>query len=200
MRNWITGTADPDRGLAAVMSIPGQITREEARTLMDLARQTPLNTAIVEIGTFRGRSSVALALGSRRGHGNRVYAIDPHVEFVGVLGGRFGPEDMAHFYRNVTKAGVGSLVAAICLPSLAASRAWTGAVGMLWIDGDHRREAVNADLQAWSPFVVAKGIIAFHDADAEGVRDVIAFARRDGTLQPAGRVGALAWFVKTSHA
>jgi len=163
------------------MSIPGQITRAEARALMDLAARTPPGMPIVEIGAFRGRSSAALGFGSQRGHSNRVYAIDAHVEFEGVLGGRFGREDMAHFYHNVTRAGVGSIVAAICLPSTLAARAWPGTpIGMVWIDADHRSEAVRADLEAWSPYV----------------QDVIATAVRDGLLQPAGRVHVLAWFIK----
>jgi predicted O-methyltransferase YrrM len=47
---------------------------------------------IVEIGSFRGKSSVALAEGALRST-VRVFCIDPHTEFTGVYGGKFGPKD-----------------------------------------------------------------------------------------------------------
>src|ERR1043166_5049453 len=82
------------------MSVEGQVSRAEVGTLIELARNTAPGTAIVEIGTFRGRSTTALALGSMLGARNRVFAVDPHEEFTGVFGGRFGPEDQAAFYRD----------------------------------------------------------------------------------------------------
>src|SRR5262245_20974541 len=113
-----------DRKLEQVMAIEGQLTEAEANKLMELAQKAPKGSAIVEIGTFRGRSTIALAFGAIKGNGNTVYAVDPHTAFVGVYGGKFGPEDQAALYENLTKCGVGQIVSVVSLPSVQAARAW----------------------------------------------------------------------------
>lgn len=57
---------------------------------------------IVEIGSWQGASAIALARGARRqvrAQRSMVYCIEPHATFVGVYGGRFGPQDRTAFYR-----------------------------------------------------------------------------------------------------
>jgi predicted O-methyltransferase YrrM len=177
------------------MSVEGQISRAEARALVELARDTAPGTAIVEVGTFRGRSTTALALGSRLGRRNRVFAVDPHEKFTGVFGGAFGPKDQAALYRNITRADVGDIVAVVSLPSRAAARSWTEKnVSLLWIDGDHRYEAVFSDYSAWSGFLIAGGIVAFHDRAALGVAKLVEELVQNHQLLPQGDVEALVWF------
>ena len=182
------------------MSAEGQISRAEAKALIELASHVPRGTVIVEIGTFRGRSTTAVALGAILGNGNRVYSVDPHVEFQGVFGGHFGPSDQAELYKNLVKAKVGHVVAVVSLPSQAVARAWNAKnVGLLWIDGDHRYAAVSADYHCWSPFVVPNGLIAFHDQSAPGVKQLLAEVVEKRRLQPAGTVEALSWFMPMSE-
>lgn len=177
------------------MSVEGQLSRAEARKLIELAANVPGGSVIVEIGSFRGRSTIALALGATMGNVNRVYAIDPHLEFQGVFGGQFGPNDLAELYSNLVKARVGHVVAVVSLSSQAAARAWTQKnIGLLWIDGDHRYPAVCADYHCWSPFVVPDGVVAFHDRSAPGVAQLVGELVSKGQLQPAGNVEALSWF------
>jgi len=180
--------------LAGAMAAEGQVSQAECEKLMELARETPSGTVIVEIGSYRGRSTIALALGARLGAHNRVYAIDPHVEFRGVLGGEFGPADQAALYANLAHAGVGELVAVVSLHSLAAVRSWSERnIGLLWIDGDHRYEAVRADYAAWSPFVTSGGTIALDDVDAPGVQQLVREREAAGEITVLGQVGKLVW-------
>lgn len=180
-----------------VMSVEGQISEREARQLVELTGLIGSDSVIVEIGSFRGRSTLALALGSRLHCGNRVYAVDPHLPFSGVLGGRFGPEDQAELYRSIVENSAGDIVSVVSLPSVAAARAWNDRnIGLLWIDGDHRYESVLQDYEAWLPFVADDGIVAFHDVPFEGVQRVIREAmRRDGLIRQ-GAVEAMAWFTR----
>jgi hypothetical protein len=158
------GQRKEERDLNVVMSIEGQISRAEAAKLMELARDSKPKTAIVEIGTYRGRSTAALGFGSLMGSCNRVYAVDPHEEFVGVLGGQFGPQDQAELYRNLAMANIGEVVAVVSLPSEIVARSWSERnVGLLWIDGDHRYEAVHRDYHSWSRLFIADATVAFHD-------------------------------------
>ena len=67
-----------------------------------------------------------------------------------------------------------SFVQLIHKPSLVAVEGWANKIGLLWIDGDHRYEAVNADFYRWEPYVVDGGIVVFHDTYSwEGVRRLV---------------------------
>jgi hypothetical protein len=41
---------------------------------------------------------------------------------------------------------------------------WTAPIDLLFLDGDHKEEAVLQDWADWSRFVVPRGIALFHDA------------------------------------
>ncbi len=41
---------------------------------------------------------------------------------------------------------------------------WSAAIDLLFIDGDHEKEAVMKDWFDWSPFVTPEGVVLFHDA------------------------------------
>lgn len=185
------------RAIGRVMGIDGQVAASEARELYALAVNVASEQVIVEIGSFRGRSTVALALGALSGNGARVFAVDPYVEFEGILGGRFGPEDRAALYGNLTRARLGHVVAVVSLHSKTAARAWDSSnVGLLWIDGDHRYEAVRADVDMWYPHVSPGGIIAFHDIHVPDVERVIRQATDQGMLRHKGTLASMSWFEK----
>ncbi len=151
----------------------------------------------MEIGSYRGNSTIALAKGAASGNRAWIYAIDPHVEYVGPKGGVYGPRDQAALYQNIVRNRVGELVAVVSLPSKAAAKAWHGqSIGLLWIDGDHRYEGVRSDLDSWYPHVISGGLIAFHDSDDEGVQRAISEAIHDRQLIRVGRQKALTWFSK----
>jgi len=144
-------------------SIGGPVSDPECELLFELASKTT-DGCIVEIGSYRGRSTVALALGSLAGHKAPVFAIEPHEPFVGVLGGKFGPADRSHFMTNVLAAGVTEIVRLVNLSSEVVTPGWRAPVGLLWIDGDHRYEAARRDYDCWEPFVIPGGLILFHDS------------------------------------
>ncbi len=180
------------QSIRPALSVEGQISSAEAMVLFKLARDLAPNSAIVELGSYRGRSTIALALGARHGAKNRVYAIDPHEQFQGVLGGSFGPADMAQLYRNITKAGVGDLVAVVCLPSVAVAQSWKARrIGLLWIDADHRYDAVRADLEAWLPRMTPNAIVALHDIQSAGVGQAVCESIQSGELMTIGTVDSL---------
>ncbi len=121
--------------------------------------------AIVEIGSFQGRSTVLLGLTSKHGPGVPVFAVDPHVEAVDVFGWTVGPDDRAIFLQNLLRFEVTDIVRPISLPSERACKAWEGEISMVWIDGDHTYEATKIDFEGWSRFVPSGGLVLFHDAN-----------------------------------
>jgi hypothetical protein len=136
---------------------------EEASLLYRLAKETK-NGCIIEVGSYRGRSTVALGRGSLDGHRAAVYAVDPHEEFVGILGGRFGPEDRAAFFRAMLDTGCYQVVRLVNLSSEVVAPNWTRPVGLLWIDGDHTYEGVRRDVDCWLPHLTREAMIAFDDS------------------------------------
>lgn len=146
-----------------IFSVEGQISLDEGLLLYDLASRV-YSGCIVEIGSYRGKSTVALALGSMAGNSVPVYAIDPHDSFKGILEGEFGPKDRIEFFKNILRTGVGGIVHLVNLKSEAASKGWNKEISLLWIDGDHRYPEVKKDFTCWNPFVVKGGSIVFHDS------------------------------------
>jgi hypothetical protein len=149
---------------------------------------------IVEVGSYRGRSTVALCAGSMAGRKVPVFAIDPHEHFVGVKGGVFGPGDRRAFFRTMLTAKFASVVRLVNLSSEVVAPGWDKPVSLLFIDGDHRYEAVLSDFAAWRPHLTDHAIVIFQDADGAGpgllIKDLVA----EGALTPVQTVGRLAMF------
>ena len=149
--------------IQAALAVEGQISEKECLLLYTLAKRVSKGV-IVEVGSYRGRSTVALALGTRAGAKVPVYAVDPHEVFTGVLGGTFGPQDRVCMFRNLLDAGVAESVAVVGLPSQVAAQGWESPIGLLWIDGDHTLAGTEADFRSWGGYVRTGGLVAFHDA------------------------------------
>jgi predicted O-methyltransferase YrrM len=158
-------TVDESRWKDLLRVLPkyGGTTPKELRLLYDLASRVRRN-CIVEIGCFLGRSTIVLASATKAAHGVPVFAIDPHETALGAMGAPFGPDDRAAFFRNLLNADVADVVSLVNLRSLDAARGWNRNISLLFVDGDHRYEAVRDDFNAWSPHVAPSGAILFHDA------------------------------------
>lgn len=149
--------------LTAVLEIEGGTSAEEIEHLFALA-QCVRDGCIVEIGSWRGRSTAALALGSQKAYKIPIYAIEPHEEFLGVYGGRFGSADRVKFFENMLQIGALDVVRLVNLSSSYVTRSWPMPVGLLWIDGDHRYQAVRNDVLCWLPHLRPDATIVFDDA------------------------------------
>jgi hypothetical protein len=141
----------------------GMTSVEEAKLLYRLAREVR-SGCIVEVGAYRGRSTVALGRGSLDGCRVPVFAIEPHQTFTGVLGGRFGPADAGAFYRAILETGCYHVVRLVSLSSEQVAPGWRMPVALLWIDGDHSYEGVRRDFESWRPHLMAGATVVFDDA------------------------------------
>lgn len=185
--------------LDLVMTISGQISRLEVELLYQLAQEVKQDAVIVEIGSYRGRSTIALALGAKKTNLCSVYAIDPHDAFVGILGGVFGPEDKEELYKNIVHFKVGSIVSVICMKSAQASAAWASDnIGLLWIDGDHQYEAVSCDFLNWSKHLIDGGIVCLHDCHLESVQRLVSEIESNSKYSLVCSVDSTMVFKKTN--
>jgi MMP 1-O-methyltransferase len=153
--------------LRMVLQIPGWLTPHEGEFLEKAATLLkPIRGAIVEIGSYCGKSTIWLAQS-----GETVYAVDPHKG--DVSGGKTKPTQKV-FLKNLKDAGVDTRVRPIIQTSKSAAREWNKPVKFLFIDGLHDFEHASEDFSLWSPFIVGGGMIAMHDAFCgwEGAGDV----------------------------
>jgi predicted O-methyltransferase YrrM len=186
----ISGQSPIENDIQKIMSIEGSVSKTEVRLLYTYAKNVKEN-CIVEIGSARGRSTAALALGSLAGSKVPVYAIEPHEEFIGVKGGKFGPQDRVEFFKNMLRVGCVEIVRLINLQSQEVAPGWTQSIGFLWIDGDHSYEAVKHDSEAFRAFLVPGGFVALHDSKLEGPARVIAEAIASGRYRRVRKVGQI---------
>jgi len=182
---------NPDELRAFLLSYRGGVSVDEGLALHRYAADCA-GGDIVEIGSFRGKSAVALAEGARH-LPVQVVCIDPHAEFTGVYGGKFGPKDRGAFYAVMLQTGLSERVALINLPSREAARVWRGPIGLLFIDGDHSLRGARGDFEAWDPHVCIGGIVGFDDATDPAIGPVkvieqILASGRYAALETVGKI------------
>jgi MMP 1-O-methyltransferase len=138
--------------------VDGWLSEAQGRALFRAAAKTAGRGAIVEIGSWKGRSTTWLACGARVA-GHRVYAIDPHRH------SREYPEaeTLDEFLGNLARNGLADVVEPLVMNSEEATARIAGPVELLFIDGDHSYDAVRRDAELWLPRLIDGGTVMFHD-------------------------------------
>ena len=170
--------------LERLAALDGRLTAAEGQRLAELASGVPLDQAIVEIGSYKGKSACYLGIGSRCGAGAPVYAIDlwdlhewPEYS---------APAVFATWRAQVASLGLSEAVTPIRGESGLLGRLFSLPIGLLFIDGNHGYQAVARDFHAWSQHVAPGGVVAFHDyGDPRFGADVRRFV--DEQVLPSGR-------------
>ena len=156
-----------DPSLAATHSLAGPIqgwlTEREGQFLSQAACACSANLAIVEIGSWKGKSTVWLGRGSQHGQRAKVYAIDPHTGSPEhqIDGGHVWTFD--EFCANIGAAGIEDVVAPIVATSETAAATWQQPIGLLFIDGAHEYADVRRDFDLWTPWLIDGGLLVMHD-------------------------------------
>lgn len=131
--------------------IPSGMAREECAKLAELCA----GKTVLEVGSYLGRSTVAVASVARLVHSVDWHKGDMHA----------GMGDTVHeFFRNLERYGLRERTVVHVgrneevLPSLV-----PGTFDVCFIDSFHAREAVERDVSLCRPLVKAGGAVAFHD-------------------------------------
>jgi hypothetical protein len=153
--------------LASVVGVEGWMSPDQARRLYDAAARTGAGQRIVEIGSFRGRSTIVLA--SAAPAGVSVVAIDPHAgndrgpqEIEGFADEAAGDHEV--FNTNLFAAGVAERVTHLRMFSDAAHGEVVGSIEVLYIDGAHRYAPARTDIRDWGARVSDGGTMLIHDS------------------------------------
>ena len=190
------GTYSSDREQAAELArqqaddVEGWLSEAQGRALFDAAAAATGAGIIVEIGSWKGRSTTWLAAGARLA-GQRVYAIDPH------RGSREDPtaDTLKEFRDNLARNGLTDAVEAMVMTSEEAAARIPRPIELLFIDGDHSYEGVRRDAELWLPRVMEGGTVMFHDvatAAYSGPRRVVRrMVCRNPGFDGVARVGSM---------
>ncbi|HYC19253.1 MAG TPA: class I SAM-dependent methyltransferase, partial [Candidatus Bathyarchaeia archaeon] len=135
----------------------GWLAEIEAALLYALAKNCKTSGVIVEIGSWKGKSTIFLAKGSEAGQRVKVYAIDPHE------GGESADPTFHEFKKNIANARVEDNVAPIVKTSEEAAKDFLEPCALIFVDGSHEPDSVKQDFALWAPKLIEGGIIAFHD-------------------------------------
>ncbi len=156
-----------DEVLAATAGVDGWMSDDQGRRLFAAATRTRPGEQIVEIGSFRGRSTIVFGLAAPDGVG--IVAIDPHA------GNDRGPQeidgyaaeaatDHEVFTANLAAAGVAHRIRHVRAFSRDAHADVEGPIDVLYIDGAHRFGPARADIRDWGQRVPAGGTLLIHDS------------------------------------
>lgn len=148
----------------ATENIGGWLTEAEGLFLYNTAKKVKTGNAIVEIGSWKGKSTICLGNGSQDGNRVKIFAIDPHI---GSSEHRkmFGKVDtFEEFKQNINRGGISEFVEPIRDTSENAAKNLNQQIEFVFIDGAHEYNFVKLDFKLWFPKVVNGGILAFHDS------------------------------------
>ncbi|MBI2839743.1 MAG: class I SAM-dependent methyltransferase [Acidobacteria bacterium] len=146
---------DPWRVGAHLVRTPALLAKKQLTYLYQLAKEGPGTGAVVEIGTWRGGSAIALALGCLDSGRPPVVTIDP--------------VHQPDLETNLAQHGVRDVVRYYCMSSQEVAVNWSyfmrghTAVRLLWIDGEHTYKSAAADTLHWRDYVEPGGMICYHD-------------------------------------
>jgi len=188
-----------DAAWQAARDVPGFLLEDEARFLGMIAACVRCEGAIVEIGSFKGKSTIILATVARHYGLGPVVSIDPHNFNSAELKEHRTSTDASsyeEFQRNLLNAGVLTSVEVHRAYSSKIASTWNRPIRFLWIDGDHSYPGAKADFDGFSPYVTPYGVVAFHDALHEFAGPLRVFVEdvlRSDRFGAAGFVRSIAW-------
>lgn len=148
-------------------NVEGFLQEQEAITLFRYASKLKPPATIVEIGSWKGKSTFCLAQGLR---GGRVFAIDPFdasgdPDSMEIYKKQMGSKDLiVQFKDRMRQLQVDHKIEILQGYSTAFKNRFKS-IDMLFIDGDHSIEGCKTDFELFARLIVRGGYVLFHDYD-----------------------------------
>lgn len=186
-----------ERAVRVSRGVSGFLGDNEARFLGTLAACAPAKGTIVEIGSYKGKSTVLLASVATHYGMGPVVAIDPHTS-PSITDPKLAPggSSFEEFAGALRSAKLEEQVEVHRAFSRDVAQRWNRPIRLLWIDGDHTYHGAKEDFELFSPHLANSGIVAMHDAlhAYEGpIRVFVEQILRSDRFGPAGFVQSVAW-------
>lgn len=158
----------------AALSAKGFMPPDEGDFLYAAALEAPPGGALLEVGSYCGKSAIYLGAAARQ-TGSTVFALDHHrgseenqagwehhdPTLVDPATGRM--DTLPVFRRTIHDAGLEDVVVAVVGESATVARHWRTPLALLFIDGGHGTEPAHRDFEGWTPWVADDGWLLIHD-------------------------------------
>src|SRR5690348_7472445 len=143
-----------------------QTTNREIRCLALLAAIPSAKGVVLEIGSFKGCSTIVLAKSAMLAGESTIVAVDPLTSPAKTDPSLHGKASgWSEFQLNLKNAGVEHAVEFHRQRSSELAGLWdrNRKIRLLWIDGDHTYAGAKTDLDSFRPFLANGAIVAMHD-------------------------------------
>ena len=183
--------------LELMRQVDGWMTEEEAELLIATAARAvgrfPSSHAVVEVGSYCGRSTVVLAsVVATLAPDARVFAIDPHEGVVGAADAGFERNQPTYdrFRDNLVRAGVSDWVVSVRRRSYEVD--WSDPIALLMIDGLHDFDNCARDFRHFEPWLGGDGYVVFHDYGSwPGVTAFVDELEESGAYERVKQAGSM---------
>ena len=185
------------RILDSVNDTEGFLTDREARFLALLAATPTCDGEILEIGTYRGRSTSILSQAAQLSGSGKVVAIDPlpNIEPMAVdLQGQRTARALLE--QNLRRCDVADHVELHQEYSYNVAPSWDRPLRLLWIDGDHSYQGAKTDFDLFASHLSDGAIVAMHDVlhlDEGPIKVFVEDVLGSEHFGPAGVCGSIGW-------
>lgn len=125
----------------------------EKDVLFDFAAEGPGEGAIVNLGQFRGGSSIIMAKASKLKGREKLHSFDPlYFPWTQAIFKKNAVNDWIIYTQTTSHEGINQW-----------SKRKDTRIRLLFVDGDHRYEGCRRDILDWAPFIVPGGLLCVHD-------------------------------------
>jgi predicted O-methyltransferase YrrM len=145
--------------ISHALTVEGWMSPAELTFLAEEAAKVPQGGAIVEVGSFKGRSSCALAANTQAA----IYCVDcwrdlgPEGWFVGPWATVDDHRANTSQLQNIVRIHLSSIFAAQYFAAEGTR------FDLIFIDGSHNEHNVRQDITIWRPLLKEGGVLAGHD-------------------------------------
>ena len=157
-----------------MLDVKGFLSDKEAKKLQELFLNVHHLGAVLEIGTYCGKSTLNFAHVAKKING-LVYTVDHHMgSEEHQLGEEYHDEDLyderiekfntlPEFLKNIRSSNLFKYVIPVINNSKEASKTFSESIGLLFIDGGHSHETALSDYNSWKDKISSGGLLVIHD-------------------------------------
>ena len=182
----------------ALHNTPGMLTIEEGITLFNYSKKIASDEIIIEIGSYKGKSTNFICEGLKNNERAFIVCIDTwHSKVQSVVEDTF-----SEFCHNTESNGdkiktIRGYSISVETDNLLTALIERKKVGLVFIDADHSYETVKKEISKYVPYLEKGKYILFHDYNNPcGVKRAVDDAINDGTITKIKEVGSMAVCIK----
>lgn len=183
--------------LKEVETVEGYLAPNEMRFLALMAAYPTAAGEVLEIGSFKGKSTIILAKSAALAGDAKINAVDPLTAPAETDPDLRGDESsLEDFQNNIKTHEVADKIEFYQTFSHELAKTWNKPLRLLWIDGDHTYKGTKLDFEGFAAHLSDGAIVAIHDVLHEfdgGIRVFMENILLSPNFGACGFCGSIAW-------